>query len=89
MISSIDSIAEFMVWPMGCDYYFYLKIYAAIFIILVWGLYAVEKRINQKAEILSVPGVGFGPSGEGFVRLSAFGSREDIHEAAKRISHLT
>ncbi|MBB63710.1 MAG: LL-diaminopimelate aminotransferase [Waddliaceae bacterium] len=37
------------------------------------------------AHIVSTPGAGFGPSGEGFLRLSAFGKKEDIQEAAKRI----
>ena len=29
------------------------------------------------AQVVCTPGVGFGPSGEGFVRLTAFGERED------------
>lgn len=38
------------------------------------------------ASVVCTPGVGFGPSGEGFVRLTAFGTREDCIEAMKRIS---
>ena len=30
-------------------------------------------------------GCGFGPSGEGYVRLTAFGNREDVEEAMGRI----
>ncbi|MAG91655.1 LL-diaminopimelate aminotransferase [Candidatus Woesearchaeota archaeon] len=45
---------------------------------------AFEEILNQ-AHIVTTPGVGFGPSGEGFIRFSAFGHREDIKEAVKRI----
>jgi len=34
---------------------------------------------------VATPGAGFGPSGEGFFRLSAFGKREDVIEAVERI----
>lgn len=35
--------------------------------------------------IVTTPGLGFGPAGEGFVRFSAFGSRENILECSKRL----
>lgn len=35
--------------------------------------------------IVSTPGVGFGPAGEGYIRLTAFGQREDCVEAMQRI----
>lgn len=35
--------------------------------------------------IVSTPGVGFGPSGEGFLRLTSFGKREDVLRAAERL----
>lgn len=35
--------------------------------------------------VVGTPGVGFGPSGEGYIRLTAFGEREDCAEAMKRI----
>jgi len=38
-----------------------------------------------KAHVVGVPGSGFGPSGEGFFRLTAFGSREATAEAVERI----
>ncbi|MBI2659531.1 LL-diaminopimelate aminotransferase [Candidatus Woesearchaeota archaeon] len=38
-----------------------------------------------KANVLTTPGVGFGPSGEGFLRLSALDHREDVKEAVERI----
>lgn len=40
----------------------------------------------EKAHIVTAPGSGFGPGGEGFLRFSAFGKRENIIEAAKRLS---
>ena len=35
--------------------------------------------------IVGTPGVGFGPSGEGYLRLTAFGRRDDCIEAMQRI----
>jgi LL-diaminopimelate aminotransferase len=35
--------------------------------------------------VVGTPGSGFGPSGEGFYRLSAFGGRENVLEAIDRI----
>ena len=42
----------------------------------------------QKANIVGTPGVGFGPSGEGYFRLTAFGSRENTLRAVERIRSL-
>ena len=38
------------------------------------------------AQVVCTPGVGFGPSGEGFVRLTSFGNHEDCERALSRIS---
>jgi len=38
------------------------------------------------ANVVCTPGVGFGPSGEGYVRFTAFGSHEKTEEALQRIS---
>ena len=38
------------------------------------------------AHVVCTPGVGFGPSGEGYVRLTAFGSHERTEEALDRIA---
>ncbi len=38
------------------------------------------------AQVVCTPGVGFGPSGEGYVRLTAFGNRNDCDEALYRIT---
>ncbi len=40
------------------------------------------------ANVVGTPGVGFGPSGEGYLRLSSFGNREDCEEAIDRITQL-
>ena len=37
------------------------------------------------AQVVCTPGVGFGPSGEGFVRLTSFGERDNCEEALHRI----
>ncbi len=39
--------------------------------------------------VVCTPGVGFGPSGEGYVRLTAFGTRENTDEALRRIEKWT
>jgi LL-diaminopimelate aminotransferase len=39
----------------------------------------------SKANVVCTPGSGFGASGEGYVRLSAFNSRENVDEAMQRI----
>ena len=42
----------------------------------------------QTVNIVGTPGSGFGPSGEGYFRLTAFGSRENTKEAMERIKNL-
>ena len=42
-------------------------------------------RLLNEIQVVGTPGSGFGPSGEGYFRLSAFGKREDVQEAMKRI----
>ncbi|XP_009605376.1 aminotransferase ALD1, chloroplastic isoform X2 [Nicotiana tomentosiformis] len=44
--------------------------------------------ILEKTHIITVPGIGFGPSGEGYIRVSGFGRRESILEASKRLKTL-
>ncbi len=46
-----------------------------------------DKLLNQVA-VVGTPGVGFGPSGEGYFRLTAFGSRENTVEAMERIKEI-
>ena len=40
----------------------------------------------KEKNIVTTPGAGFGASGEGYVRFSAFGSRENTLEAMKRLT---
>ena len=42
----------------------------------------------EKANVVGTPGAGFGPSGEGYFRLTAFGSKEKTIEALNRIKNL-
>lgn len=37
------------------------------------------------ASVVCTPGVGFGPSGEGYIRLTSFGDRADCEEAMQRL----
>lgn len=43
-----------------------------------------DKLLNE-CHVVGTPGSGFGPSGEGYFRLSAFGNRESVEEAVGRI----
>jgi len=43
-----------------------------------------DKLLNE-AHVVGTPGSGFGPSGEGYFRLTAFGSRAQTEEAIARI----
>lgn len=43
-------------------------------------------RLLNDVHVVGTPGAGFGPSGEGYLRLTAFGQREDCIEAMKRIA---
>jgi LL-diaminopimelate aminotransferase len=47
--------------------------------------WAFFDRLLDEAHVVGMPGSGFGPSGEGYFRLTAFGSREDAEEAVDRI----
>ncbi|HSW36344.1 MAG TPA: LL-diaminopimelate aminotransferase [Candidatus Limnocylindrales bacterium] len=42
-------------------------------------------KLLREAWVIGTPGSGFGPSGEGYLRLSAFGHREDIKTAVDSI----
>jgi len=48
-----------------------------------WGFF--DKLLNE-VNIVGTPGVGFGPSGEGYFRLTAFGSKENTEEAIRRFT---
>lgn len=50
-----------------------------------WDVFA---EILEKTHLVTTPGSGFGPAGEGFIRVSAFGHRENILEASQRLKRL-
>lgn len=52
------------------------------------GSWEFFDRLLNEIHVVSTPGVGFGPSGEGYIRLTAFGRREDCVEAMKRLKTL-
>ena len=44
--------------------------------------------ILEEAQVVTIPGAGFGPGGEGYLRFSAFAPRESCEEARRRISKI-
>ncbi|KGN63120.1 probable LL-diaminopimelate aminotransferase, chloroplastic [Cucumis sativus] len=48
-----------------------------------WEVFA---EILEKTHILTIPGRGFGPGGESYIRVSSFGHRQTILEASKRLT---
>ena len=50
-----------------------------------WELFDI---LLDQVQIVSTPGSGFGPHGEGYLRLTAFGSRENTIRAVERIKTL-
>ncbi len=45
-------------------------------------------QLLQQAHLVGTPGSGFGASGEGYFRLSAFNSRDNVQEAVRRFQQL-
>lgn len=50
--------------------------------------WAFFDRLLETCAIVGTPGAGFGPSGEGYFRLTAFASHEATHEAMERMKHM-
>ena len=44
--------------------------------------------VLDRANVATTPGAGFGPSGEGYIRLTAFGGAEDTVQAVDRIREM-
>ena len=42
-------------------------------------------KLLKKANVVTTPGAGFGKAGEGYIRISAFNSRENVVEAIERL----
>ena len=69
-----------------------LKVYGGVNAPYLWlktpngiGSWRFFEQMLYEANVVGTPGVGFGPSGEGFLRLTAFGTHEDCEEAMRRI----
>ncbi|XP_068659680.1 LL-diaminopimelate aminotransferase, chloroplastic-like [Aristolochia californica] len=50
-----------------------------------WEVFA---EILEKSHLVTTPGSGFGPAGDGFIRVSAFCHRGNVLEASKRLKEL-
>ena len=49
------------------------------------GSWRFFEQMLYNAHVVCTPGVGFGPSGEGYVRFTAFGNHEDCAKAMERL----
>jgi LL-diaminopimelate aminotransferase len=45
-------------------------------------------RMLRELNVVVTPGAGFGAQGEGYIRISAFNSRENAEEVARRLQNL-
>ena len=50
--------------------------------------WAFFDHLLQKAHVVGTPGAGFGPAGEGYLRLSAYNSRANVEQALARIARV-
>lgn len=53
------------------------------------GSWEFFEQLLTQARIVCTPGAGFGPAGEGYIRLTAFGRREDCETAMQRLKERT
>jgi len=57
-LTGLTSVGDFLVWPTGCFYYFWLLVLVVIFITLTLILYNREKEdLQAKPDIISSFGV--------------------------------
>ena len=52
------------------------------------GSWEFFDKLLKEANVVTTPGAGFGPSGEGYIRLTAFGDAQKTVEAMERIQKL-
>ena len=45
-------------------------------------------ELLESSQVVTIPGAGFGPGGEGYLRFSAFAPRDACIEARKRIKEI-
>lgn len=56
-LSAITSISDLLVWPIGCNYYFWLIILGTIFIITAWAIFKNDQRRGKEGDLISAIGV--------------------------------
>ena len=71
--------AGFSVWGGVNSPYVWLKVPDGM---TSWDFF---DALLEKAQVVGTPGSGFGPAGEGYFRLTAFGNAEKTKEAVERI----
>ncbi|MEN6332971.1 MAG: LL-diaminopimelate aminotransferase [Phycisphaerales bacterium] len=71
------------------------KVYGGVNAPYIWvrmpkgvGSWQFFDRLLNEANVVCTPGAGFGPAGEGYVRLTAFGQPENVKEALDRLAKL-
>ena len=74
--------AEFTVYGGVSSPYIWLKVPDGM---KSWKFFDL---LLEKANVVGTPGSGFGPCGEGYFRLTAFGTKENSIEAIKRIKEV-
>ena len=52
------------------------------------GSWEFFDKLLREANVITTPGAGFGPSGEGYIRLTAFGDAGKTREAVERIKKI-
>ena len=52
------------------------------------GSWEFFDKLLEEANVVTTPGEGFGPSGEGYIRLTAFSTKENTIEAMERIKKI-
>jgi len=71
------------------------KVYGGVNAPYIWvrmpqgvGSWQFFDKLLNEANVVCTPGAGFGPAGEGYVRLTAFGQPENVKEALDRLAKL-
>ncbi len=69
-----------------------LEVYGAVNSPYIWcktphgmGSWDFFNKLLEEAHVVTTPGAGFGPAGEGYIRLTAFGDADQTKEAIRRI----
>ena len=72
-----------------------LEVYGAVNSPYVWaktpngmGSWEFFDLLLEQANVVTTPGAGFGPSGEGYIRMTAFGDADQTVEAVARVAAL-